>query len=298
MNINEIEAFVSILQAGGVTRAAGRLHRSQPAISRRLKLLEQQLGAPVLEKTRDRLVLTDAGRAFLPFAEACLAAIRDGTEAVRALSGKPQGRVSLALVGTLAGTSIVGDLRRFVRAHRDVRLELRTANSHEVSELVRRGEVMLGLRYFEDAARELVSRIVAKEAMVVVCSSEHPLAGRRLSSARQLAGERWVSFPVRRGAQEPAAQAIDRQLAAAGLADAEIVAIDSLTAQKRLVEAGFGLALLQESAIQEELRLGTLARVHAPFLRTAVPVSVIYRRAGYLGPAARALLDIVSRVRR
>jgi DNA-binding transcriptional LysR family regulator len=297
MNINEIQAFVSIVQVGGVTRAAGRLHRSQPAISRRLKLLEAQLGAPVLEKVRDRIVLTEAGRAFLPFAETVLAAIRDGTEAVRALQAEARGTVSLALTGTLAGTTIVEDLRRFARRHRDVRVELRTANSAEVSDLVRRGEVTLGLRYYDDPSSELVSRTVSAEAMVVACSSEHRLAGRRVGDVRQLAGERWVGFPVGRTRHDTMAHLLQHKLAAAGLAGAEMVAIDSLTAQKRLVEAGFGIALLQESAVQEELRLGTLDLIHVSRLRATVPVSVVHRRAGYLNAAARALLAMIGRPR-
>jgi len=67
-----------------------------------------------------------------------------------ALQSEDHGAVSLAIVGTLAGTTIVKQLRRFSARHRKARLELRTANSFEVSDMVRRGEVSLGLRYFGD----------------------------------------------------------------------------------------------------------------------------------------------------
>jgi molybdenum-dependent DNA-binding transcriptional regulator ModE len=66
MNLHDLETFVSIAQLGGVTRAAGQLHRSQPAITRRINLLEGQLGAPLLERGRGGAVLTEAGRTFLP----------------------------------------------------------------------------------------------------------------------------------------------------------------------------------------------------------------------------------------
>ena len=72
--------------------------------------------------------------------------------------------------------------------------------------------------------------------------------------------------------------------------------IDSLTAQKRVVEIGFGLALLPKSSIQEELRLGTLAVIDAPRLRATIPVAVVHRRNGYLSGAAKALLALVSAV--
>src|SRR4029077_13070619 len=186
MNLHDLETFVSIARLGGVTRAAGQLHRSQPAITRRIKLLEGHLGVPLLERGRSGAMLTETGRTFLPYAEAVLAALNDGTQAVHALQGGDHGAVSLAIVGTLAGTTIVEQLRRFSATHRNARLELRTANSFEVSDMVRRGEVSLGLRYFGDSSAELVSQKISEERVVVVCSAEHKWGGKRLRDPKQL----------------------------------------------------------------------------------------------------------------
>jgi DNA-binding transcriptional LysR family regulator len=294
MDIDEIRTFVSIARFGGFTRAAGQLNRSQPAISRRIGLIEQDLGAPLLERVRGGVKLTEAGRAFLPFAEAVLAAIEDGREAVRATVSEAHGSVSLALVGTLADTHIVDVLRRFARRSKSVNLDLQTGSSQEVSDLVRRGEATLGLRYFDVAHADLVSRVVGAETLLVICSAEHPLAGKRIKTSQQLAGERWIAFPAVRG-RESFGRILERQLAATGLDGATITLIDSLTAQKRLVEAGFGIALVPESSVRDELRLGAVKMLNAPDVSTTVPVSVIHRRKGYLSPAARALLALMSR---
>jgi DNA-binding transcriptional LysR family regulator len=291
VDVDGIRTFVAIARLGGFTRAAATLHRSQPAISRRIDLLEGELGVPLFERIRGGAVLTDAGHAFLPHAEAAMAALRDGHDAVQALRRGEGGAVSLALVGTLASTDLAARLREFGQRHAGVRLDLRTASSREVGELVRRGEATLGLRYFADPSADLISETVGEETLVVVCSAEHRLAGRRRCRPEDLVGERWVAFPTRRGAEESFARVLGARLLAAGLAEVEVVPIDSLTAQKRLVEAGFGVALLAESGIGEEVRLGTLQVLDVPALRTAVPVSVVHRRAGYLSPAARALLS-------
>lgn len=294
MKLDEIRALVSIAQLGGVTRAAGTLNRSQPAVSRRIRQLEAALGSRLIEKVSGGIILTEAGRAFLPHAEAALAAVGDGIAAVHETRGATRGSVAIALVGTLAGTSVVEHVRRFARDNPDIRLELRTANSREVSDLVRRGEATLGLRYFSDPNPELVARVVAEERLVVVGAAAHRLAGRRDVKAQDLRGERWIGFPRRGDATASFARLLDRQLLAAGLDSAEIAAVDSLTAQKRIVEIGFGLALLPESSIQEELRLGTLAVLDAKRLRATIPVAAIHRRNGYLGGAAKALLALVS----
>src|SRR5437879_4740732 len=173
MNLHELQTFVSIARLGGLTRAAGQLHRSQPAITRRVKLLEDQLGVPLLERGPGGSVLTEAGRTFLPYAEAILAALKDGAQAVQALQREDHGLVSLAIVGTLAGTTIVEQLRCFSARHRNTRIDLRTANSFEVSDMVRRGDVSLGLRYFGDPSPELISQQISEERLVVVCSTQH-----------------------------------------------------------------------------------------------------------------------------
>ena len=294
VTIDELETFVSIARRGGFARAAESLHRSQPAISRRVEMLEQQLGSPLFERVRGGVILTEAGRTLLPYAEAALAGLKDGAEAVRGLARGELGAVSVALVGTLASTRFAGMLRQFAQRHPSVKLELRTANSQEVSDLVRRGEATLGLRYFTDTDPGLVSEQVTEEALVLACAPDHRLAGRRVREPGVLAGERWVAFPPRRRRREPFATALEQRLAAAGIEAEEIVRIDSLTAQKRLVEAGFGIALLIESSVQEELRLGSLAIIDAPALRGGVPVTLVRRRNGYLSGAALSLVAVIK----
>src|SRR6266404_47058 len=179
VEIDQVQAFVAIVRRGGFTRAAATLHLSQPAISRRVHLLERELGAPLFERIRSGVILTEAGRTFLPHAEGLLACMRDGFDSVRALHQVDRGTITLALVGTLASTTLTACLERFRDAHPRVELRLRTALSQEVSVLVRRGDTTLGLRYGGDSHAEILSVGVYDEPMMVVCSPRHPLARRR-----------------------------------------------------------------------------------------------------------------------
>lgn len=294
MNIEEIETFIAIAELGGFTRAGQRLHRTQPAISRRLDLLEHALDEKLFERIRGNVRLTEAGRTFLPYAEAALAALKDGREAVHGLRGGTSGTVSLALVGTLADTHVVDVLRRFARRAKQVRLELRTATSNEVTDLVRRGEATLGLRYFASAHADLATRDAGSESMLVIAAQGHRLAGVRVRDARLLAGERWIGFPQPRGDRDSSGHVLARQLIRAGLHDADVTLIDSLTAQKRLAQAGFGLALVPESSVRDELRQRVLVALDVPAMRTTIPIVAIHRRNGYLSPAATILLKLLT----
>ncbi|WP_421998536.1 LysR family transcriptional regulator [Reyranella sp.] len=294
MDIDGLRTFVAIAELGGFTRAAARLHRSQPAISRRLGLLEQELGVPLFDRLRGRARLTEAGAAFRPHAEAALAALKDGQEAVRDLQSGLSGSLSLALVGTLADTHIVDTLRRFRERAPGVRLELRTASSAEVTDLVRRGEVTLGLRYFFPDRADLAIHAAGAEAMLVVAAAGHPSAGRRVRKVGTLSGERWIGFPPVRNERDSSGHLLARLLLRAGLDDADVTLIDSLTAQKRLAQAGFGLALVPESSVRDELRQGLLVALDVPALRAVNPITAIHRRNAYLSPAAKALLALLT----
>jgi len=291
VEIDHVEAFLAIVRRGGFTRASAGLHLSQPAISRRIGLLERELGAPLFERVRSGVVLTDAGRAFLPHAEALLASLRDGIAAVDAVRGTTRGAVTLAVVGTLAASTLTACLRQFRESRPGVDLRLQTALSVEVSALVRRGDATLGLRYNVDPDPDLVCAVVHDEPMLLVCAPNHRLARARQIAPRALAGERWIAFPSRPGAaREPYASALAHGLAALGLDASEILPIDSLTAQKRMVEAGFGLALLPATSVDEELRAGTLRRLRVPAMRASIPVVLIHRRRAFLSGATRALV--------
>jgi DNA-binding transcriptional LysR family regulator len=294
MDSEALRTFVAIHRACSFSGAAAQLHRSQPAISRRIALLERELGASLFERTAGGVVLSQAGLVLLPYAERALAALQDAANAVDALQSGDSGPVSIAVVGTLASTSFAVTLNRFATEFPDVDVSLRTATSIEVSELVRRGQVTIGLRYFDDPSSDLTCTTVCNEKLLVVCARKHRLAGRTVRSLRNLKDERWLAFPETSGHRETATHTIQAQFRSRGVEAIHCTPVDSLTAQKRLIEAGFGIALMQQSAIKEERSLKTLTIIKVADLDAANPVSVIVRRNGYLSRASRRLLEVLK----
>jgi DNA-binding transcriptional LysR family regulator len=289
-----LRTFLAIHRTGGFTHATRVLHLSQPAISRRIALLEHEVGAPLFERTAGGVVLSQAGRALLPHAERALAALEDCASAIRELREGAAGPLQIAAVGTLASTELTPILQRFAAAHPGVELTLRTATSREVSELVRRGEATLGLRYLRDPSRDVVCTELSAEPLVVACGARHRLAGRKIASLTGLRDEAWLAFPTVRDSKEPSADNVFAHFLVRGVASVRWTPVDSLTAQKRLIEAGFGIALLPASSIREERAAGTLDTIDVRDLRAENPVFAVVRRGGYLSPAARDLLELVS----
>ncbi|MBR0952672.1 LysR family transcriptional regulator [Bradyrhizobium canariense] len=295
MDSDALNTFLAVHRRGGISNAAKFLLRSQPAISRRIALLEQELGVPLFDRSAGRTMLSDAGRVLIPYAERAVAAAQDAEQAIRALTKQSAGPVSLAVTGTLADNRLSKIMAAFAKENPGVALTLRTATSAEVSGLVRRGEATIGLRYNMDRSRDLDCQAILTEALQVVCAPDHPLAGKRVKRLAELGGERWIAFPEVPGRREIAAAHVFALFLTRGLSDVEWTAVDSLTAQKRLVESGFGLALLAESHVAEELSSAAIATVAVGDLVASHDIALVTRRGGFLSLAAQHLLEAIRR---
>src|SRR5919198_2786633 len=105
MHLAQVEAFVEVARQGNLSHAAEALFVTQPALTARLQALESELGTRLFLRSRRGMELTDAGRAFMPYAERALLALRDGRELVaelgrgaageRPIGGGPPGRTEL-----------------------------------------------------------------------------------------------------------------------------------------------------------------------------------------------------------
>ena len=293
MDAEALRTFLAIHHTGGISSGATKLGRSQPAISRRIALLEEELGVPLFERVASGVVLSQAGHVLLPHAQRVLAALGDCRAAVDALQAGEAGPVSLAIVGTLAGASLTPVLKSFSSTYPDVDLLLQTANSKEVSELVRGGEMNLGLRYHNDSSLELDCSEIMSEPLKIVCSPSHQLAGQQISSLRVLETESWLAFPGADKQPETSANNLFAQFQVLGVAKIKWTPIDSMTAQKRLVEAGYGLAVLPISAIEDEIANGLLATISVAGLKISNPIFLVTRRGGFLSAAALAMVEML-----
>ena len=133
------------------------------------------------------------------------------------------------------------------------------------------------------------------ERLQVVCALDHPRAGRRIAKLAELRGERWIAFPAVPGRREITASHVFALFQTHGLGEIDWTPVDSLTAQKRLVEAGLGIALLSESNAGEELQHKTISTIGVGDLKASDDVVTVTRRGGFLSAAARRLLEIVRK---
>lgn len=283
--------FLTVHQCGGVSAAALQLSRTQSAISRRLALLEAQLGQRLFDRVGRRLVLSDAGATLLPHAQRLAALLSEAAGSLQVAREGGAGELRLVLVGTLANEALAAAFKHLQARLPRLGLRVATATSAEVSAKVRSAEFALGLRYHADRSPDLDCQLLFDEPLLVACPPGHALAGRRVASLSALAAERWLAFPVAAGkAAETFASSIAAQFITRGIVDVDWLAIDSLSAQKRMVEGGLGLALMQAGAVDEERRTGRIGVIRVADLKVSVPVCAVTRRGSEQSAGAKLLL--------
>ena len=140
-----MQGFLEVARRGNVSRAAEAIYVSQPTLTARLHALETELGEKLFVRTRQGMRLTDAGRAFLPYAERATQAVKEGREAIAELNSASAGHLVIASAPAVSTYLLPPLLERFAAAHPRVEVAVRTGHSEEVLQMVLKSEVQLGL---------------------------------------------------------------------------------------------------------------------------------------------------------
>ncbi len=288
--------FLAIEETGTISAAASQLHLSQPAVSRRLQGLERLLGAPLFDRLSSGLALTGAGRALLPHARRALAVESDAASAVADQGGLAAGPVAIGAVGSLVEPHLTSVLAEMVVRHPDVEVEITTATSTQVCDHVRRGDLAVGVSYARPSDDDLIVEVLAEERLVAVAAPAHSAAGQRLTPSR-LAEHRWLVFPDRGGDPVNSGLIARRTLEQHNVPPERLRPIDSLTAQRALATAGYGLALLPTSMVADDVTAGRLVVVDVPALDISAPITMVTRRHAHHSAATTALLALLRATR-
>jgi DNA-binding transcriptional LysR family regulator len=252
----QIEGFVEIARLGNMRRAADALSIGQPALTARLQALEEELATPLFRRTHAGMVLTPAGRAFLPHADRAIEAIRSGGSLVRELEHGVVGELALAVAPAVSAYVLPEILVRFTQKHPDVRLRVRTGHSEEIVDLVVRGEVELGIvRKLRDS--RVHSRPLYEDELVLVTRPDHPFATAGSVDVAEISHVQLILFD-RTSSYYDVTNALFR---AAGVVPRGITEVDNIEAAKRMVERGLGVALLPGTAVADALSAGSLREI-------------------------------------
>ena len=287
MEIGQVEAFLAVGTFGGFRRAAEALRITQPAVSARIKALENSLGVSLFERGRGGLALSAAGRALRPHAEQLLQAVALARQAVHNLRPASGGALQIAAALSICTYLLPDVLKRFQASHPKVMITVRSGHSKEVLEMVLRGEAEIGLaRSLQHPAVETVS--LRDDPLILVGrSASWPKEARRVR-LDQVADKPLIFFD--RGSSDwTLSHGLFRR---AGLVPNVVLEVETIETAKRMVERGIGLAFLPHLAVSREIRRRTFVAIDIVDAESlARSLDVIHPRQRPLSAEARGLLQ-------
>lgn len=280
MLLSQVQAFVEVARRRSVSRAADALFLTQPALTARIQRLEGDLQARLFLRTPRGMRLTEAGEAFHPYAVRALENLADGRQLVNAFERGGAGNLTLGAAPALSTYVLPAILRHFRVGHPRVRVAVRTGHSEEVLDLVLREQVELGLvRTLRHP--DIVSTPLYEDRLVLVCEPGHRFAERGQIRLEEIAEEQLIQFD-RASSYTELTNALFRD---AGVRPQGTMELDNIDSAKKMVQEGFGVALLPRTAVTHELEAGLLLPIEIADARPPRPQLVAIRRRDRGAPA-------------
>lgn len=187
MDIQNLNAFIFVSEQRSFSKAAEHLFITQPAVSKRISALENQLNTRLFDRIGKRVQLTEAGRALLPSALRILAELEESKRAIGNLNEKVSGKLSIATSHHIGLHRLPPVLRAFTRQYTDVDLDIRFMDSEEACSCVHKGEVELAIATLPEANwPQLQSQVIWHDPLDIVISAQHPQAKAATISISQL----------------------------------------------------------------------------------------------------------------
>jgi len=290
VDVQALRYFVEVARQGGFTRASQTLHVTQPAISKMVKALEEELGTPLLVRERRRVTLTDAGAIVLERAQGVLDALRGIEEEVVELSALRRGRLRIGMPPIVGVTFFAPLLAEYHQAYPGIHLELSEEGSRNLEALVMNRDLDVGAVVLPTDEEAFGTMPFVRDELRAVLHPTHPLARRRSVDLRELEGTPFVLYRPEFALHGHILEACRR----AGFKPTVVSESSHWDFIVAMVAANIGLALLP-NAICRQLDPRQVRSVHLQ--KPVIPwnAALIWRRDRHLPPATRAFLDQARR---
>jgi DNA-binding transcriptional LysR family regulator len=284
-----METFLAVAEERSFSRAAARLHRTQPAVSQAIAKLEGELGEILFERSSRDGTLTDAGEVLREYAAKLLNLRSDAEGALTELRALHRGRLNLA-ANEYTCLYLLPLLDEFRRQNPRIKLAVQRTLASRISDEVLMHSVELGVLSFRPDDAQVKSIVVYRDELAFVVNPQHALAKAAKVSIRQLGEQNFIAHNIPSPQRQKVIQTFKRHKTPLNMG----VELPSLEAIKRFVEMGNGVALVPGLTVRTELESGALVRVHVPEIQIERKLRLVYRRQASLSHAALAFLKVVE----
>jgi DNA-binding transcriptional LysR family regulator len=288
VDLNHLETFLAVAEERSFSRAATRLHRTQPAISQVIRKLEDSVGEVLFDRAARDGSLTAAGALLRDYALRLMALRREATSALDELKNLERGRLQLA-ANEYTCTYLLPAIDAFRRAHPQISVAVQRMLASRIPDELNLHTFELGMVSFRLDPAQFRTIAVYSDSLVLVANPNHPLVQAQNVSIADLGKETFIAHNVTSPLRRRVIEAFQRHRTPLNMG----IELPTIEAIKRFVAMGNGVALVPHLTVAHELETGELAAIPVAELDIKRILRLAHRRYGTLSHAAQAFLRTV-----
>ncbi|MGE0393660.1 MAG: LysR family transcriptional regulator [Vicinamibacterales bacterium] len=289
MDLSELRVFLKVASERSFSRAAMKLHRTQPAVSQSIRRIEDALGERLFDRTTKDATLTEAGRLLHEYADRLVRLSDEAKAAVQDLKDLRRGRL---LIGANEASvhAILPLIARFREAHPLVHVEVRRVPARQIGAEVAQGTLDFGVLTFQPSEENLKSVTLGQDELVMLVHPSHPLAKAKSVTLAECARQTVIAHNDPSHVRE----LVLRQFQQQGIPANILISLPSLEGIKRAVAMQLGVAVLPRRCAEPEIARGELVSLNIPDVRFRRQVRLVYRKTGHRSHAAASFLSLMG----
>lgn len=288
MELGQLEAFLAVAKEHGFGRAAAKIARTQPAISIAIRKLEEELGAPLLDRFRRDARLTDAGKIFFEYAQKILNLRDEAARVVEELKQLHRGKLTIGANESTNLYLLPKMILAFRERYPDIKVEVFRSSSVQLPGEIKERNLDFGIISFDPEDSELESFPILQDHLVLILPPGHRLAKKRKIPFQELGKETFVAHNVKSPSRDHVINSFRKHGVTLNIG----IELSSLETVKQFVEMKLGVAIVPGLSVEKELRDKKLVSVRVEGFEYRRTLNVIYLRNKAYSHAARAFLDV------
>jgi DNA-binding transcriptional LysR family regulator len=292
MDINQLEVLVTVAQEQSFSRAAKKLHRTQPAVSQAIRRLELEIGEPLFDRSSKDGTLTAAGRVLHKYGQQMLNLRQHAHTAVKELKDLHRGKLTLS-ANEYTVMYLLPVIPTFRARHPHIKVEVKRSLASRIPGEVLGREFEIGVVSYKPSDAAIASVAVMTDELVLIVPPDHPLAAKDTVSIKELGAETFIAHNVASPYREKVVRTFEKYKTPLNIS----TEMPTLEAIKRFVEQGMGVALVPRLTAQTEISRKQVMAVNVREMRLERSIYLVYRKGATLSHAARAFLRVAKEKR-
>jgi DNA-binding transcriptional LysR family regulator len=289
MNFHQLQCFYEVARSASFSRAAQKLFLTQPAVTWQVKNLESFYDLKFFERAGKKIALTDEGKILFEFADRIFNQAREAEEALDEFRGFSRGALRIDTGFTFGDYYLSALLTAFHRKYPKIVTQISTGNTSQIIENTLGHKNDIAFVAHDPQHEKIISQEVVRDSLVAVVSPTHPFARKKNISLNELEGQPLL---LREKGSSPR-QMLEDLLRERGISPRIALESASTAAIKKMAEAGWGIALLSQQVIRNEVRAKSLKKLPIRDAEIVYHFYLIYRKDKYFSRVLQAFRDLV-----